>query len=132
MRFGLVFQEARSLNGRASFADGSPQSNVRMTVGLISRDLNVAQAPGVTIADIPADVFLGDNLFALAVIASPHLNEAQVSPGPDDLAAIDLEAVPGVEVGDQLALEYVFAQTLEVEAVLIEEGLSDVELFARR
>ena len=100
-----------------------------MTVGLVSRDLNVAQ---VVIAATPADVFLGDNLFALAAIASPHLDEAMVSPGVEDLAAIDFEAVPGVDVGDQLAFEYVFAQTLEIESLLVEAGLTDVELFARR
>ena len=116
--------ESRSLAGSASFGDGSVQANVGVIVGIVEADLG---AP-----DGASEIFLGQEERVLVAIASPRLDQAQVSPGPEDLMAIDLESVPGIELGDTLALEYVFAQTLERESLLVEESLDDVALFTRR
>ena len=132
LQFGLVFQESRSLGAVVRAENGVRIPNVRMRFGVVSRNLTAAQSGDVTVVEGAADFFLGQRFAVPALISTPHLEEALYNIDINDLISIDLTDVSGIEVGDELALTYIFAQTLERRPPLSEGGLSDAEIFARR
>ena len=109
LQFGLVFQESQSLAGRVLAENGTAQPSVRLSFGVVSQRLTAQQGIGVDVVDEPADVFLGERFAVLAAISSAHLEESQYNIGMNDLTAIDASAIAGVQAGDELVLEFVFA-----------------------
>ncbi|PZC41840.1 MAG: hypothetical protein DK306_002461, partial [Chloroflexi bacterium] len=132
LQFGLVFQESLSLRASARAENGAAISNVSARFGIISRSLGGAQSPDVTIVDDAAGVFLGERFAVPALITSPHLEDAFYNLDLNDILAIDLSDVSGLDVGDEIRFRYVHTQTLELRPPLSESGLSDAQVFARR
>ncbi|MCZ6545995.1 MAG: hypothetical protein O6913_09870, partial [Chloroflexi bacterium] len=127
LQFGMVFQEAPRLTARILAENGVQIPNIDVQVGLVTRDLSVAQ-----VIDDPADVFMGDNFLSLVMVASPRLDEALYTIDLSDFFSLDLTDVAQIEVGDVLAFEYVFAQALESEFPLAYGGLSNAAVMAER
>ena len=124
LRFGLTFREARSMSGRVTAENGVELPSITVTSGVVSRD---PAAP-----DAAADLFLGDAERVFVVFTSAHLEQAFYNVDVNDLSELDFSAVESVAPGDRLTIDAVFAQTLEREGPLIEDGLTELEIFARR
>ena len=124
LQLGLVFQEARSLSGGAVAENGVALPSIEMTFGVVTRS---SEAPNPA-----ADALLGASDRVLVSISSPHLEQANYNIDLNDFAHVDLSAIEGIAVGDELRLDFLFAQTLERRGPLAEDGLNELAIFARR
>ncbi len=125
LELGLSFQPVTGLDAGVLAENGVQQPSLEVVVGVVRADPTSPQA------DLAA-VFLGDGGVAIAVVTSPRLDQARYNLDLNDLLELNLETVLGVEVGDEIVLELVFAQTHEDESQLAVAHLSSLEHFERR
>lgn len=134
---GFGLNEVFGLQGSISDSEGERISSLRVDYGLLTPPATAREEASANLSldqgDF-ADLFAAQDLDSsglLVEVITADYSQARTHAGPGDNVYMDLTSVESLEPGDDVAMSYIFGQTLPGDPE-IEQDLSPLDLFRYR